>query len=63
MMYLFQEHITGRYAIFTSEEKRKNFIKEFFLWHFEEFDRFLDKDEVSCQNIEIDPDFNKWWDE
>ena len=63
MMYLFQEHFAGRCAIFTSEEKRKNFIKELSLWHFEEFNEFLDKDDFSCQDVEIDPDFNEWWNE
>lgn len=59
-IYLAWETYAGEYAIFSSEEKRKDFLKKYACWAIDTMGEFDLDDEFHLETLEVDPNFDEW---
>lgn len=60
-MWIFKDYIAGEEAIFSTKSKAKEFCKKFANKVYDDTGIFPDRNEFEIKEIEIDPDFKKWW--
>ena len=61
-MYIFEEWNGGAFALFTSEEQREAFLKQYFHAMIDiGNDPPQHNSDYSLSEAEVNPDFNEWW--
>ena len=63
-VYMFTEWNGGVTACFSTDTKRKEFLKRYINKMVDETgDVPVSKDDYELTTVDIDPDFDKWWNE
>ena len=60
MFYVLSDYCAGGVALFDSEKKAKDFVKQLNANCFEETGYGYDTEDYSIKKVELNPDFDKW---
>jgi len=60
--YLFREYLGGGVALFDTRKKAIEFANKVSIQLFEVSEEYLQNDEFDIEEVELNPDFEKWWD-